>query len=134
MTAWTIFWKKYQVKSVFSIIPSLESNSGNWSEARVSYCDSAICHIIIIVSELVNRFLEMSLAFGSYAPTHRRPPALGFTTFNFTFYENPHLSLKKRDFPVTLQKCKYKNILTWHLEDMSIQSLPQIDILGSKIF
>ena len=65
---------------------------------------------------------------------HRRPPALGFTTFNFTFYENPHLSLKKRDFPVTLQKCKYKNILTWHLEDMSIQSLPQIDILGSKIF
>ena len=32
---------------------------------------------------------------------HRRPPALGFTTFNFTFYENPHLSLKKRDFPVT---------------------------------
>ena len=47
-----------------------------------------------------------------YTALHRRPSALGFTTFNFIFYENPHLSLKKRDFPVTLQKCKYKNILT----------------------
>ena len=37
---------------------------------------------------------------------HRRPPDLGFTTFNFAFYENLHLSLKKRNFPVTLQKCK----------------------------
>ena len=43
---------------------------------------------------------------------HRRPPDLGFTTFNFAFYENLHLSLKKCDFPTTLQKCKYKNILT----------------------
>ena len=32
---------------------------------------------------------------------HRRPPAIGSPTFNFTFYENPWSSLKKRDFPVT---------------------------------
>ena len=32
---------------------------------------------------------------------HRRPPALGSPTFNFTFHENPWSSLKKRNFSVT---------------------------------
>ena len=85
--------------------------------------------------KLYNKFHRQDQAKSLIDKTlHRMPPALGFTTFNFTFYEKPHLSLKKRDFPVTLLKCKYKKILTWHLEDMSIQSLPQIDIFGSKIF
>ena len=74
---------------------------------------NAVLHCTGHCSLLLHFMGHTSTATNMLWPTmHRRPPALGFTTFNFTFYENPHLSLKKRDFPVTLQKCKYKNILT----------------------
>ena len=64
--------------------------------------------------------------------------ALGQPTFNFTFYENPRNSLKKRDFPVTLQKCKKNWHVIQHSRNMCIIMHSKLAskpvFMGSKIF
>ena len=44
--------------------------------------------------------ITQGVAFSEFLhqPMHRRPPALGQPTSNFTLYKNPHHSLKKRNF------------------------------------
>ena len=89
-------------------------------------------------SGILNELSDCILYRQTNGTLHRGRAALGQPTFNFTFYENPRNSLKKRDFPVTLQKCKKNKKMTFHSKDMCIIVHSKFALksvfMGSKIF